>query len=100
MFRAGDVLTQTWSIGGAYPGSVPLLSDPQGILGTHNQYEGDASFSRGDAYLNGGRVGVWQDRAFTHFYNLGETYGPDDVAAQQDYSMWIHPTLQLLVTSS
>lgn len=44
----GDVLTQTWSIGGPYPGS--LLSDlggqPQGISYSHNKYEGDSSACR------------------------------------------------------
>ncbi|KAK0103058.1 hypothetical protein ONS95_000765 [Cadophora gregata] len=83
---AGDPLTQTWSIGGAFPPSVPLLfGNPSGIAGTHNQYESDASIVRGDAYLNNGNVGVFQMRSWEHFYNMGEEYTLDMAAAQSDY---------------
>ncbi|KAL2067474.1 hypothetical protein VTL71DRAFT_1899 [Oculimacula yallundae] len=83
---AGDPLTNTWSIGGAFPASVPLLfGKPSGIVGTHNQYESDASIVRGDAYLNGGNVGVFQMRSWEHFYNMGEEYTLDMAAAQSDY---------------
>lgn len=42
-----------WSIGGPTPNvpSVGLLGRPQGISGSHNKYEGDASPTRGDLYL-------------------------------------------------
>lgn len=53
---SGDPVTGTWSIGGGYDGTVPLLGRPVGIAGTHNQYESDASIVRGDAYLN--NVGI------------------------------------------
>jgi hypothetical protein len=44
----GDYLTQTWSIGGTYPVTNlgGLLSNPGGILNSHNRYEGDASVCR------------------------------------------------------
>lgn len=42
---AGDFVSGTWSIGGSYP-ALPLLSNPPGLLGTHNKYEGDASPTR------------------------------------------------------
>lgn len=41
-----------WSIGGA-PGTTDLLNlltQPQGISGSHNKYETDASPTRGDLY--------------------------------------------------
>lgn len=83
---AGDPIAGTWSIGGAYKATVPLLTGtPTGIVGTHNQYESDASIVRGDAYLNNGNVGVFQMRSWEHFYALGEEYNLDMAAAQSDY---------------
>jgi hypothetical protein len=42
---SGDPIKSTWSIGGAFSPTLPIYS-ATGILGTHNQYEGDASFVR------------------------------------------------------
>ncbi|KAH0340818.1 Cloroperoxidase, partial [Aureobasidium melanogenum] len=44
-----------WSIGGptANVPSINLLGQPQGISGSHNKYEGDASPTRGDLYVDG-----------------------------------------------
>ncbi|KAH7067630.1 hypothetical protein BKA63DRAFT_452533 [Paraphoma chrysanthemicola] len=81
---AGDPVTGRWSIGGAFTPTLPIFP-ATGIAGTHNQYEGDASIVRGDAYLNGGNVGVFQMRSWEHLYNLAEEYTLDDVAAQSDY---------------
>ncbi|SMR43126.1 unnamed protein product [Zymoseptoria tritici ST99CH_1E4] len=67
---SGDPATGTWSIGAGFPGTVPLLSNPTGIVGTHNRYEGDASIVRGDAYLNNGRVGVFQWHSWNNLWNL------------------------------
>lgn len=43
-----------WSIGGEPPGGlldlIGLLGKPQGLLGSHNNYETDASPTRGDLY--------------------------------------------------
>ncbi|PPJ57192.1 hypothetical protein CBER1_07024 [Cercospora berteroae] len=82
---AGDPLTQRWSIGSAFTPAVPLFP-ARGILGTHNKYEGDASIMRGDAYLNNGSPGVLQLRSFQHMYDLGETFGFNEPAAQFDYN--------------
>lgn len=45
----------SWSIGGptANVPSINLLGQPQGISGSHNKYEGDASPTRGDLYVDG-----------------------------------------------
>lgn len=37
---------------------------------------------QGDAYLNGGNVGVFQMRSWEHLYNLAKEYTLDDIAAQ------------------
>jgi hypothetical protein len=81
---AGDPVAGTWSIGGEYPTTLGLFR-ATGIAGTHNQYESDASIVRGDAYLNGGNVGVFQMRSWENFYNMAEEYTLDDAAAQSDY---------------
>ena len=42
-----------WSIGGpttAVPATLGLLGTPQGISGSHNKYEADASPTRPDLY--------------------------------------------------
>lgn len=48
----GDLTS--WSIGGAPSGglvnSLGLLGTPQGLIGSHNKYEGDASPARPDQY--------------------------------------------------
>lgn len=52
----GDPIAGTWSIGGPYPGllTYPHNEQPQGISFSHNNYEGDSSITRQDAYLNNG----------------------------------------------
>ncbi|PIB02567.1 Aromatic peroxygenase [Cercospora beticola] len=53
----GDPILGTWSIGGPQPSNLltkSLLGKPQGISYSHNNYEGDASIGRADAFLNGG----------------------------------------------
>lgn len=42
---SGDPLTNRWSIGGAFPSTLPIFP-ARGIVGTHNKYEGDASIVR------------------------------------------------------
>ena len=82
---SGDPLTETWSIGRGFTPLVPLFP-ARGIAGTHNKYEGDASAMRGDAYLNGGNVGVFQLRSFENYYNMAaESFGFDESAAHADY---------------
>lgn len=81
---SGDPLTSRWSIGGEFSPALPLFP-ASGLLGTHNQYEGDASIVRGDAYLNGGNVGVFQMRSWEALYARAEEYTLDDIAEQSDY---------------
>lgn len=97
---AGDPLTSRWSIGSSLTPAVALFP-ASGIVGTHNQYEGDASIVRvcfisfcrmlitdttqGDAYLHNGNVGFFETRSWEHLYALGEEYTLDKIAAQSDY---------------
>lgn len=58
----GDPVAGTWSIGGpppADPVSGILLGQAQGISYSHNNYEGDVSMSRPDAYLNVRSIHFW-----------------------------------------
>ncbi|TVY48236.1 Aromatic peroxygenase-like protein [Lachnellula occidentalis] len=62
----GDGLS--WSIGGPEPSALSLgglLGEPQGISGSHNKYESDASPTRGDLYQVGDdyklQMSQWQD---------------------------------------
>ncbi|KAH7330403.1 Chloroperoxidase [Rhexocercosporidium sp. MPI-PUGE-AT-0058] len=90
--RAGDPLTETWSIDSGFPAAIPLLfGKPSGIAGTHSQYESDASIFRGDAYLNGGNVGVFQMRSWEHFYNMGEEYTLDMATQITRWSIMNNP---------
>lgn len=72
----GDGLS--WSIGGpnaALPG-VLGLGRPQGISGSHNKYEGDASPGRGDLYLNGDDFTL-QQAQIQQLYDMGKANGDD-----------------------
>ena len=83
---SGDIPSQTWSIGGSFPATLPGLSTPYGILGTHNEYEGDASIVRGDAYLNGGNVNVFQMRSWNALYpRVGNNLNLDKAGGQSNY---------------
>jgi hypothetical protein len=48
----------------------PLLSAPQGLSGSHNKYEGDASPTRGDAYINNGDSSTLKLEFFKQLYDL------------------------------
>lgn len=75
-----------WSIGGpsnALPAPLGLLGQPQGISGSHNKYESDASPTRGDLYLNGDDFTLQMDQ-FQQLYNMGQANGDNydlDVSA-------------------
>lgn len=78
---SGDIPSARWSIGGGFPSTLPLvLSDPKGIVGAHNKYEGDSSIVRGDAHLNGGNVGVFQARSWN---NLMAITGSDGLTLEK-----------------
>jgi hypothetical protein len=69
----GDVLTQTWSIGGPQPANTlsGLLGTPQGISYSHSKYEGDSSIGRNDAYLANGDAHSLNITRFMEVYALG-----------------------------
>lgn len=72
----GDLTS--WSIGGP-PGSsltLGLLSQPQGISGSHNKYETDGSPTRGDLYQYGNDYLV-QLSQFKDLYGSADTYDLD-----------------------
>lgn len=72
---SGDIPSLRWSIGGGFPSTLPLvLSNPKGLYGSHNKYEGDASIVRGDAHLNNGLVDVFQN---SRWKNLIDIAGDD-----------------------
>jgi hypothetical protein len=69
----GELLTQTWSIGGPQPASTlgGLLGKPQGISYSHNKYKGDTSIGRSDDYLNNGDAHSLNVTRFKQVYELG-----------------------------
>ncbi|KAH6712757.1 Chloroperoxidase [Leptodontidium sp. MPI-SDFR-AT-0119] len=86
---SGDPIAGKWSIGGSFPGTLGLLGTPTGIVGTHNRYEGNASIVRGDAYMNGGNVGVFEMHRWERLYSLAASEGGlthDKVASQAYYT--------------
>ena len=93
----GDEVTLTWSIGGAYPS--PLLEaigeSPQGISWSHNNYEGDSSVTRQDAYLNEGDASSLIMSRFEDLYNSAESFTLDTIRGQykknQEYSINNNP---------
>ncbi|KAB5591489.1 Aromatic peroxygenase [Ceratobasidium theobromae] len=69
---AGNPVTGEWPISGPLPGPVipPLLTSPPGLSGTHNKYEGDASPTCMDAYINNGDTTTLNMEILEHLYNL------------------------------
>lgn len=87
---SGDIPSTRWSIGAGFPSTLPLvLSDPKGIVGTHNKYEGDSSIVRGDAHLNGGNVGVFQSLSWNNL-----------IAITGDDGLTLEKTIQLSNTNT
>lgn len=66
-----------YSIGGPYPGltnGLGLLGEPEGLSGSHNNYEGDVSPVRGDLYQYGNDYKN-QVKQFQELYELGVQNG-------------------------
>jgi len=86
----GNPLELKWSIGGQRAGLnlLGLLSPPQGLTGSHNKYESDASPGRFDAFLNGGNPAELSVQNFANLYALqsGETGGNYDLGVLIDHS--------------
>ena len=69
----GNVLEGVWSIGGPLP-SDPLdgiLGAGQGLSYSHNNYEGDGSIARNDAYTNNGDAHSLNIDKFEAVYAVG-----------------------------
>lgn len=69
----------SWSIGGpspALPGLAPLVGQPQGISGSHNKYECDASPGRGDLYQFGNDFTIQMDQ-YQQLYDMAIANGDD-----------------------
>ncbi|KAK7443760.1 hypothetical protein VKT23_015543 [Stygiomarasmius scandens] len=65
----GDPLSLDWSIGGSVHGLLGIGSS-DGLSGSHNKYESDASSGRGDAFLHGGDASTLQLNNFKSLYKL------------------------------
>ncbi|KAL9067670.1 MAG: hypothetical protein Q9161_006752 [Pseudevernia consocians] len=68
----GDVVGDTWSIGGKQPQTLtsPIVGAGDGLSGSHNKYESDASPTRGDYYLYNGDVSSVKIPKFQALYAL------------------------------
>jgi hypothetical protein len=80
----GNLLS--WSIGGPDSRvSIPLnlLGQPQGISGSHNKYEGDASPTRGDLYVTGNDYDLVLSR-FQSLYDAGKAKDEYDLQLLTD----------------
>ncbi|GAB7346936.1 hypothetical protein MBLNU459_g2000t1 [Dothideomycetes sp. NU459] len=76
-----------WSIGGPTTNvpSINVLGEPQGISGSHNKYEGDASPTRGDLYVDGQDY-LLKMKNFQALYDAGkasDTYDLDLLTARR-----------------
>ena len=96
----GDLLTQSWSIGGPQGADLlgGLLGQPQGISYSHNKYEGDSSIGRNDAFLNNGDAHSLNVTRFAFAYETGldnDRYTLDkfrnDVTRNQEDSIMNNP---------
>ncbi|KAF1990311.1 Cloroperoxidase [Aulographum hederae CBS 113979] len=79
----------SWSIGGPTSllnlgGLGGLLGTPQGISGSHNKYEGDASPTRGDLYQYGNSFKL-QMSQFQTLYDLGKAEDNYDLDLLTNY---------------
>ncbi|MCJ1235939.1 hypothetical protein MMC14_003914 [Varicellaria rhodocarpa] len=70
----GDVVGETWSIGGPPPPNLitPVTGKADGLSGSHNKYESDASPGRGDYYLYNGDVTSLRVEKFQALYDLAK----------------------------
>ena len=75
-----------WSIGGpdSLVSVLGLLGQPQGISGSHNKYEGDASPTRGDLYQYGNDY-LLQMSQFQALYELGQPADNYDLSLLTNY---------------
>ncbi|KAB9006561.1 hypothetical protein FH972_026915 [Carpinus fangiana] len=70
----GNIVEGTWSIGGPLPTDAltgDLLGHGNGLSYSHNNYEGDASIGRNDAYTNHGDAHSLNITKFERVYAVG-----------------------------
>lgn len=70
----GNVVEGVWSIGGPLPTDLltgAILGTGQGLSYSHNNYEGDGSIGRNDAYINHGDAHSLNITKFTQVYAVG-----------------------------
>ncbi|KAF7191667.1 Dothistromin biosynthesis peroxidase dotB [Pseudocercospora fuligena] len=76
----GNVVEGVWSIGGPLPTDEltgAILGTGQGLSYSHNNYEGDSSIGRGDAYINNGDAHSLNVTRFEQVYNIAVKDGSD-----------------------
>ena len=82
----GNIVEGVWSIGGPLPADPivsGLLGDGQGISFSHNNYEGDGSIARNDAYTNNGDAHSLNLDKFENVYAVGGNDTSEDGFAQR-----------------
>ena len=82
----GNVAEGVWSIGGPLPADLlvgGLLGTGQGLSYSHNNYEGDASIGRNDAYTNHGDAHSLNITKFERVYAVGGNDQSVDGRAQR-----------------
>ncbi|KAF2167170.1 hypothetical protein M409DRAFT_54361 [Zasmidium cellare ATCC 36951] len=76
----GNIVEGVWSIGGPLPTDEltgALLGTGQGLSYSHNNYEGDSSIGRGDAYINNGDAHSLNVTRFEQVYDIAVKDGSD-----------------------
>ncbi|KAK4561539.1 hypothetical protein LTR86_004857 [Recurvomyces mirabilis] len=90
----GNPVEGVWSIGGPLPTDElagDLLGDGQGLSYSHNNYEGDSSIGRGDAYLNHGDAHSLNITRFEEVYKIAVADGTNRYTLDKDESIANNP---------
>ncbi|KAL9082067.1 MAG: hypothetical protein Q9159_006754 [Coniocarpon cinnabarinum] len=95
----GNVLEQVWSIGGPLPSEFlgGLIGTGQGLSYSHNNYEGDGSIGRDDAYINHGDAHSLDVAKFEAVYQVGQ---PDDRYTLDKFRQRFHDVQQASIASN
>lgn len=96
----GNVLQGVWSIGGALPPQYLLsgvVGTGQGLSYSHNNYEGDASIGRSDAFTNNGDAHSLNVTKFEDVYSLG---GPEDRYTLDKFRQRFHDVQQASISNN
>ena len=82
----GNIVEGVWSIGGPLPDDpivAGLIGEGQGISYSHNNYEGDGSIARFDAYTHGGDAHSLNISKFEEVYAVGGSDTSEDGFGQR-----------------